>query len=64
MSRVVRVGTRGSTLAWTQAGHVADALRERLGVEVELVEVTTHGDVSDAPLASMSNSALRRTTCS
>jgi hydroxymethylbilane synthase len=48
----VRVGTRGSTLAWTQAGHVADALRERLGVEVELVEVTTAGDVSDAPLAS------------
>ncbi len=54
----MRVGTRGSTLAWTQAGHVADALRERLGVEVELVEVTTHGDVSNAPLASMGGAGV------
>jgi hydroxymethylbilane synthase len=58
VSRLVRVGTRGSTLAWTQAGHVADALRERLGVEVELVEVTTHGDVSNAPLASMGGTGV------
>lgn len=50
---VVRVGTRGSVLARTQAGHVAEAIREALGVEVELVEITTHGDVSNAPLASM-----------
>ncbi len=50
---VVRVGTRGSVLARTQAGHVAEAIREVLGVEVELVEITTHGDVSSAPLASM-----------
>jgi hydroxymethylbilane synthase len=31
---------------------VADALRAALGREVELVEITTHGDVSSAPLTS------------
>ncbi len=58
MSTVVRVGTRGSVLARTQAGHVADAIRSALGVEVELVEITTHGDVSDAPLASMGGTGV------
>ena len=58
MSAVVRVGTRGSVLARTQAGHVAEAIRSALGVEVELVEVTTHGDVSDAPLASMGGTGV------
>ena len=41
---VVRVGTRRSVLATTQAGTVADLIRERLGRDVELVEVTTEGD--------------------
>ena len=41
---VVRVGTRRSALATTQAGAVADLIRERLGHDVELVEVTTEGD--------------------
>jgi hydroxymethylbilane synthase len=48
----LRVGTRASLLARTQSGHVAEALRAALGREVELVEVTTQGDVSRAPLAS------------
>jgi hydroxymethylbilane synthase len=48
----LRVGTRASLLARTQSGHVADALRTALGRDVVLVEVTTHGDVSSAPLAS------------
>ena len=48
----LRVGTRASLLARTQSGHVADALRAALGRDVELVEVTTHGDVSTAPLTS------------
>lgn len=39
----LRLGTRRSTLAWTQAGQVADALRAN-GHEVELVEVRTRGD--------------------
>lgn len=48
----IRLATRGSVLAWTQSGHVADALRAR-GHEVELVRITTHGDVSAAPLVSL-----------
>jgi len=38
---VIRVGTRGSTLALAQARAVADALR---GVEVEIVAIRTEGD--------------------
>jgi hydroxymethylbilane synthase len=47
----IRIGTRRSQLAMTQTGYVADLLREALGRDVELVEVTTQGDVSRAPLA-------------
>jgi hydroxymethylbilane synthase len=50
-TRALRVGTRASALATTQSETVAGWLREALGREVELVEVTTHGDVSSAPLA-------------
>ncbi|WP_435742869.1 hydroxymethylbilane synthase [Nocardioides sp. SYSU DS0663] len=52
--RAVRVGTRASVLATTQSGHVAAMIRERLGRDVELVEVRTEGDRSQAagtPLA-------------
>jgi hydroxymethylbilane synthase len=52
MTAALRVGTRASLLARTQSGHVADALRAALGREVVLVDVTTEGDVSTAPLAS------------
>ncbi len=45
----LRLGTRSSALALTQSGQVADALR-RLGHEVELVHVTTRGDVSSAAI--------------
>lgn len=48
----LRLGTRASLLARTQSGHVADALSRALEREVVLVEVTTEGDVSSAPLAS------------
>jgi hydroxymethylbilane synthase len=41
--QVLRLGTRGSKLALTQSGTVADALRS-LGAEVELVTVRTAGD--------------------
>lgn len=55
----IRLGTRGSKLATTQSGLVADALvaagAERgLDVEVELVTITTHGDVSRASLVGLS----------
>ncbi|WP_181311846.1 hydroxymethylbilane synthase [Nocardioides campestrisoli] len=57
-ARPLRLGTRASALATTQSGMVADMVRERLGREVELVEVTTHGDVSRAPLASMGGTGV------
>lgn len=48
----LRLGTRGSRLAMTQSGWVADALRAaNPGLEVELVEIRTTGDVvQDVPL--------------
>ncbi|RYB95737.1 hydroxymethylbilane synthase [Nocardioides oleivorans] len=54
----MRLGTRASALATTQSGHVADLIRERLGREVELVEVATEGDVSSAPLATMGGTGV------
>ncbi len=53
MSAAIRVGTRRSLLATTQAGLVADLIREQLGRHTELVEITTEGDrtqESGAPL--------------
>ncbi len=44
----VRIGTRASLLATTQAELVAGLIREHLGRETELVEVTTDGDRSQA----------------
>jgi hydroxymethylbilane synthase len=58
MSAPIRLGTRASALATTQSGHVADLIRERLGREVELVEVSTEGDVSTAPLATMGGTGV------
>lgn len=54
----IRIGTRASTLARTQASRVAEALREQLGADVELVEITTHGDVSTAPLSSLGGAGV------
>lgn len=42
--RPLRLGTRRSMLAVAQSGIVADELRARLGVEVELVHIVTDGD--------------------
>ena len=41
---LVRVGTRGSRLALTQAGLAADLLRAQGDVEIALVPITTTGD--------------------
>jgi hypothetical protein len=54
----IRVGTRASLLATTQARHVADLVEARLGRPVELVEVTTEGDRSAAPLATMGGTGV------
>ncbi len=55
---VLRLGTRASALATTQSGLVADLIRQRLGREVELVEVSTEGDVSAAPLTTMGGTGV------
>jgi hydroxymethylbilane synthase len=54
----IRLGTRRSLLARTQSQLVAEALRARLGRAVELVEVTTEGDVSRAPLATIGGTGV------
>lgn len=48
-----KIGTRGSALALTQSGWVADRIRERHpGTAVELVTIRTKGDIlQDVPLA-------------
>lgn len=53
----LRLGTRRSTLATTQSGLVADRLRA-LGHQVELVEITTEGDVNTGPLASIGGTGV------
>ncbi len=50
LENVVRIGTRGSLLATTQAGTVRDALIA-LGQPAELVVISTEGDRSQAPVA-------------
>jgi hydroxymethylbilane synthase len=47
---VIRIGTRGSLLATTQAGSIRDALLAK-GQAAELVVVSTAGDRSQAPIA-------------
>jgi hydroxymethylbilane synthase len=47
---VIRIGTRGSLLATTQAGLILDALIAK-GHRAELVIVSTAGDRSSAPIA-------------
>ncbi|MFN8138125.1 MAG: hydroxymethylbilane synthase [Propionicimonas sp.] len=47
---MIRIGTRGSLLATTQAGTVRDAL-QALGHDAELVIISTEGDRSSAPIA-------------
>jgi hydroxymethylbilane synthase len=57
----VRVGTRASLLATTQSGLVADQIAARLGREVELVEIATEGDRSQAagtPLTGASSTGV------
>jgi hydroxymethylbilane synthase len=58
MTDVLRIGTRKSLLARTQSGVVAELIRTKLGYDVELVDVTTEGDVNQAPLASMGGTGV------
>ena len=49
MADVIRIGTRGSLLATTQAGVIRDALLAN-GHEAELVIISTEGDRSSEPI--------------
>jgi hydroxymethylbilane synthase len=52
------LGTRRSLMAMTQSRLVADGLTARTGHEVELVGVTTEGDVSKANLAQIGGTGV------
>ncbi|PPK93501.1 hydroxymethylbilane synthase [Kineococcus xinjiangensis] len=56
-SAPLRLGTRRSALATTQSRHVADLVAAG-GSAVDLVLVTTHGDVSTAPLATIGGTGV------
>ena len=55
---VIRIGTRGSALALTQTTTVARAIAAATGADVALITVTTHGDVSRAPLAQLGGTGV------
>lgn len=55
---VLRVGTRGSALAVAQTTTVAEAIARATGNDVVLVIITTHGDVSRAPLAQLGGTGV------
>ncbi|GLX37898.1 porphobilinogen deaminase 1 [Streptomyces roseochromogenus] len=54
----LRLGTRRSKLAMSQSGHVAEAVRAITGRPVELVEITTYGDVSRENLAQIGGTGV------
>ncbi|MGZ9932574.1 hydroxymethylbilane synthase [Streptomyces sp. NC-S4] len=54
----LRLGTRRSKLAMSQSGHVADAVRAVTGRAVELVEITTYGDVSREHLSQIGGTGV------
>ncbi|WP_369212357.1 hydroxymethylbilane synthase [Streptomyces flavofungini] len=56
--RALRLGTRRSMLAMAQSGHVADAVRRLTGRPVELVEITTYGDISREHLAQIGGTGV------
>lgn len=57
-STPLRLGTRRSQLAMAQSGQVADAVRRVTGRPVELVEITTYGDVSREHLAQIGGTGV------
>lgn len=54
----VRIGTRGSALAVAQTTTVANALKAKTGVDVEIVTVTTQGDTSRESLSSLGGTGV------
>ncbi|MGW2345989.1 hydroxymethylbilane synthase [Streptomyces sp. NPDC001661] len=56
--KALRLGTRRSKLAMAQSGHVAEAVKQLTGREVELVEITTYGDTSREHLAQIGGTGV------
>lgn len=54
----LRLGTRRSKLATAQSGMVAEQVRQLTGRDVELVEITTYGDVSRENLAQIGGTGV------
>ncbi len=54
----LRLGTRRSPMAMTQSSYVAGLLTERTGCRVELVGLTTFGDVSKTELAQIGGTGV------
>ena len=54
----LRLGTRKSPMAMAQSGQVARLITARTGVSVELVGVTTFGDVTRAELAQIGGTGV------
>ena len=57
-ARPLRLGTRKSPMAMAQSQQVARLITERTGREVELVGITTFGDVSPAQLAQIGGTGV------
>ncbi|QES49507.1 hydroxymethylbilane synthase [Streptomyces venezuelae] len=58
LDQPLRLGTRRSKLAMSQSGQVAEAVRKITGRPVELVEITTYGDVSREHLAQIGGTGV------
>lgn len=57
MQRTIRLGTRASQLALWQANWAADTLRSK-GFEVQLIKLSTDGDVLKGPLSQLGGDGL------
>ncbi|MDQ0908558.1 hydroxymethylbilane synthase [Streptomyces canus] len=57
-TKALRLGTRRSKLAMAQSRQVADAVSQVTGRPVELVEITTYGDVSKEALAQIGGTGV------
>ncbi len=55
---VLRLGTRKSPMAMIQAGHVAELIRQRTGAYVELVGLTSFGDVTRVNLPDLGGTGV------
>ncbi|MDJ0465593.1 hydroxymethylbilane synthase [Streptomyces sp. H27-C3] len=58
MTNALKLGTRRSKLAMAQSGQIAEAVRQITGRPVELVEITTYGDISREHLAQIGGTGV------